>query len=111
MSSLFFKKYLLGLPAAKGNWFRELDALIGYVACKYTNGSGLIGIGILKKYTGLGLGSNALRIVIEFAKQHHYDALDLEVANSNASAIRLYTKLGFESISNDRTDTRMLLKL
>lgn len=53
------------------------------------------GIAIRKSDWGQGLGEQILRALIAFAKQAGYELLELEVASSNTSAIRLYDKLGF----------------
>ena len=53
------------------------------------------GIAILKSDWGQGLGKKILSELITFAKQAGYEALELEVASSNSSAINLYKDLGF----------------
>ena len=53
------------------------------------------GIAILKSDWGQGLGKKILSELIDFAKQAGYEALELEVASSNTSAINLYKDLGF----------------
>lgn len=53
------------------------------------------GIAILKSDWGQGLGKKILSELILFAKQAGYEALELEVASSNTSAINLYKNLGF----------------
>lgn len=53
------------------------------------------GIAILKSDWGQGLGKKILSELIAFAKQAGYETLELEVASSNTSAIKLYKDLGF----------------
>ena len=53
------------------------------------------GIGVLKKYWGLGIGKELLKSCIELAKQAGYEQLELDVVSDNSRAISLYKHLGF----------------
>lgn len=54
------------------------------------------GIGILKEYWGLGIGSALTDACIECAKAAGYLQLELNVVAENKSAVALYEKLGFK---------------
>lgn len=53
------------------------------------------GIGILKEYWGLGIGSQLTLACIECAKKVGYEELDLDVVADNDRALAMYKKLGF----------------
>ena len=78
------------------------DALVGNasLSCvfdkKKTKHRATFGIAILKCAWGQGLGYKILSELISFAKQAGYEQLELEVVSTNASAVSLYQKLGFE---------------
>ena len=53
------------------------------------------GIGILKAYWGLGVGSALTNACIECARAAGYSQLELNVVAENTAAIALYKKFGF----------------
>lgn len=54
------------------------------------------GIGILREYWGLGIGSALTRACIECARAAGYSQLELNVLAENKAAAALYEKLGFK---------------
>ena len=54
-----------------------------------------IGIFILQKYCGIGLGRQLMEYAIENARKTELEQLKLGVFDDNVAAIRLYEKLGF----------------
>ncbi len=59
---------------------------------------GTLAISVLKKYWNLGIGTNMIGELINFAKSHNIEVLDLEVRSDNVYAVRMYKKAGFEII-------------
>ena len=59
---------------------------------------GTIGIALYEKYWGLGLGTLMLEALIGVANQKGLRFVELEVAEDNVRAIKLYEKLGFETV-------------
>ena len=55
-----------------------------------------IGIAVEKAYWGLGIGSCLMTEAIAWAKDAGYEQIELEVIETNESAVRLYSKYGFE---------------
>lgn len=55
----------------------------------------LLGITILKEYTGLKIGSLLMKKVIEWAEKNKVEKIELEVFAENIAAIKLYEKFGF----------------
>ena len=55
-------------------------------------------VAVLKDYWNRGLGSQLLREVITFAKEHDFSIIDLQVRSDNFSAIHVYEKHGFKKI-------------
>lgn len=54
-----------------------------------------VGIFILQKYCGIGLGRQLMEYAIENARKTELEQLKLGVFDDNVAAIRLYEKLGF----------------
>ena len=55
------------------------------------------GIGILREYWGLGIGSAMLEDCVECARKAGYTQLELAVVAENLAAWRLYQKAGFRA--------------
>ncbi len=55
-----------------------------------------LGISVLKSYWNKGIGSMLMQKVIDYAKQHDIEIINLEVRSDNISAIHLYEKYGFK---------------
>ena len=54
-----------------------------------------VGISVLKEFWGLGIASELMKVVIEKAKEVSYEQMELQVVDTNESAIHLYEKFGF----------------
>ena len=57
-----------------------------------------IGIGILQKYCGMGIGTAFLRTLIREAAARGYEMMELRAMASNKRALHLYEKMGFREI-------------
>ena len=55
----------------------------------------VMGISILKKYWGCGLGSFLMQLAVEQAAANGFEQLELGVFEDNVRAIHLYEKFGF----------------
>ena len=65
-----------------------------------TRHRGEIGVGILKEYWGLGIGSAIFTEIIKSAQSRDgVELLELEVIEGNERAIALYKKFGFEIVA------------
>ena len=60
-----------------------------------------LGIGISKKFWGLGLGKVLMEACIECAKEAGYKQLELNVVAENERAIALYRNFGFEEFGRN----------
>ncbi len=58
---------------------------------------GRLGMGLDMNFRGLGLGSAMLRSALDLARATHIERVELQVYASNAPAIALYRKFGFET--------------
>jgi RimJ/RimL family protein N-acetyltransferase len=79
----------------------EDGRLVGYLVVmgggtKRTKHSAYIVIGILKHYTGQGIGTLLFKEVEDWAKKHGILRLELTVVVQNEPGVRLYKKMGFE---------------
>lgn len=57
-----------------------------------------IAISVRKDYWGKGIGSQIMKLLIDFSKKNGTEVLGLEVRSDNERAIALYKKFGFEKI-------------
>ena len=55
-------------------------------------------VSVLKSYWNMGIGSRLISAILDFAKENHFEIIDLQVRSDNAGAIHLYEKYGFEKI-------------
>lgn len=56
---------------------------------------GVLGMGLLKEYRGQGWGKRLIRTAIDDAFSKKIERIELEVFESNETAISLYKKVGF----------------
>ena len=56
------------------------------------------GISVAKSQWGQGIGSALLKKIIEYAKEHKIELINLEVRSDNRRAIQMYEKFGFRKI-------------
>lgn len=66
-----------------------------------------VGIALLKRYWGMGLGRLLMEEAIRSALEMGYSQVELGVYEDNARAIRLYEKLGFERWGRSRRAFRL----
>lgn len=78
------------------------DKIIGDIAVR-TSGKGRktahrcsFGLGILKEYHGIGLGTSLMEYGLAFAKEAGYQLAELDVLSDNEVARGLYKKMGFQ---------------
>ncbi len=56
-----------------------------------------LGIAVTKAYWNSGVGSALMQAVIDYAKNHGIEIINLEVRADNVNAIHLYEKFGFKT--------------
>ena len=56
------------------------------------------GISVTKSEWGQGIGSALLQKIIDYAKEHTIELINLEVRSDNIRAIHVYEKYGFRKI-------------
>ena len=87
--------------------------LIGIVAVYYNDFQNHVGfityVNVCKKYTGLGLASELLKMCVRYAKQNNFKEIKLEVHKNNSPAIHLYKNSGFNNYAIN--DDLILMKL
>ena len=54
-----------------------------------------VGVSVLKEFWGLGIASELMKCIIEKAKTVNFEQMELQVVDTNESAIHLYSKFGF----------------
>ncbi len=57
-----------------------------------------LSITVIKKYWSIGVGSQLMRMLIDFSKSSGIEIIYLEVRSDNKRAISLYNKFGFKKI-------------
>jgi GNAT superfamily N-acetyltransferase len=93
----------------------ENDVLIGLLAvyCGRSNwGVAFVTtISVFPEWQGRGVARTLLENCVEFVKTSGLRAIDLEVAQHNAQAIRFYEKFGFVTVENGGEKNRLRLTL
>ncbi|MDM5215118.1 GNAT family N-acetyltransferase [Peribacillus sp. NJ4] len=80
---------------------QEGGQLVGYLAViggdtRRTKHSAYLVIGIVKEYTGRGIGTSLFERLEEWAITHNILRLELTVVTQNEAGVSLYKKMGFE---------------
>ena len=57
------------------------------------------GISVTKSEWGQGIGSALLQKIIDYAKEHTIELINLEVRSDNRRAIQMYEKFGFRKVA------------
>jgi ribosomal protein S18 acetylase RimI-like enzyme len=57
--------------------------------------AGVLGMGVISGYRGIGIGTALIRTTIERARKNRITRVELMVREHNGSAIALYKKVGF----------------
>ena len=68
---------------------------------------GELGMGIHKRYRGMGIGQDLITCAIQKAKEKGLERIELEVFASNVPAIKLYEKMGFVTESIKKKARKM----
>jgi ribosomal protein S18 acetylase RimI-like enzyme len=68
---------------------------------------GTLGIGLLPKFRGRGIGRQLMQTTIDAAWQYGMTRIELTVREHNANAIALYKKLGFQIEGLQRNAVRI----
>lgn len=66
---------------------------------------------VTKQYRGKGIGSSMMRIAESYAKEIHIPAICLHVEKSNAAALRLYERLGYQVYEDQGSRYCMIKKV
>ena len=59
------------------------------------------GIAVHSKARGMGVGSQLLEEIREYAKQHGYNRVRLDVIDTNPKAKKLYERMGFKTVKTE----------
>ncbi len=78
---------LVGLVAA---YFNDFDSETGYITSVSVNST----------YFGKGIASELLNLTIDYAKQHNFKTIILEVEKANERAVNLYRKFEFQKFED-----------
>ena len=70
-----------------------------------------LGIAVLNKVRGKGIGNLLMENLIETADRDGYTSLSLSVDPKNTQAVQLYKKLGFEQCGSSGTSWTMIYKI
>ena len=90
--------------------------LAGYCGLQAVAGEGSItNIAVLPQFRGLGIASELLKKIINYANEQNLEFVTLEVRESNRIAIGLYRKFGFREVGkrknyySDNHETAILM--
>jgi len=90
------------------------DVLAGMLNSYLDNGSesGFISnVSVLHGYAGRGLGSSLLHMCLDYAADHGFRNIRLEVSPQNTPAVKLYSRAGFHWIPNPGGSYLMQLEI
>jgi len=80
------------------------DSLAGLVAAYFNEPKGQIGyitsVSIMKDYMGMGVASTLVDLSIDYAREHGFETIMLEVAKGNEHAVQLYRRLLFREFED-----------
>lgn len=80
--------------------FEQEGDVFGYANLRVLAGEGEVErIAVLPQYRGKGVGRKLMDAMVRYAVSEGVSALNLEVRESNETAIRLYRSYGFEQIA------------
>ena len=87
------------------------DTLVGLVAAYFTDPKGQTGyitsVSTIRAYMRKGIVSNLMKMSIDYARQHGFKTVFLEVDKANDNAIDLYKKFGFQECEDKHTSILM----
>ena len=79
------------------------EQVVGYAFIHITDDfSHLVNIAVSPEYRNVGIGENFLKFLFCIVKELKSQKMVLEVRKNNISAIRLYEKLGFETVREEK---------
>ena len=77
----------------------EGDAVVGYVGSQTVLGwTDMMNVAVHPDYRRKGVGEALIRMLMQMLRERKCECLTLEVRASNAGAIALYEKLGFQEV-------------
>jgi ribosomal protein S18 acetylase RimI-like enzyme len=68
------------------------------------------GVALRPEYRGRGIGTGLMQIARQQAREHGHDRLSLVVFEQNTAAVRLYRRLGYETIKRAPTIPHPLIR-
>ena len=85
-------------------WTGEIEGQIaGYWLTMFAVGEGhILNCCVAPAWRGRGFGIRLMEHLLEIAQNHHTQELFLEVRPSNIPAVKLYERMGFETIAERR---------
>ena len=93
----------------------RVDTLVGLLAAYFNDPNGQTGyitsVSTIKAYMGQGIASILINFSIDYARQHSFRTISLEVAKANHQAINLYRKFQFKEFEDKHTSTLMKLDI
>lgn len=98
LADLLLSRYQLSVVAEVDGKIVGCCRLIRQKYAKTKHRAGFF-IEIVSDYTGMGIGSEMLRLLIETAAGSGVRQLELDVMEGNERAIALYRKMGFSEVS------------
>lgn len=76
------------------------DRIIGHLVIVPTEKNEVdLTIFVHQNYQNLGLGQEMMKLIIDFCRKSGFDAITLVTERTNARAIHVYKKLGFEIVA------------
>lgn len=85
----------LFLVATVGDEVVGILALLDAPLCASTSCALAVGLHLLQRWRGRGIGSAMLRYALRWAKEHGYQRLEADIFTTNQRSLHLFSKAGF----------------
>lgn len=88
-----------------------IGLVAAYMSSQHNDLAYITNVSLVREWTGKGIASRLVSQCIEYAKTSAIRQIDLEVADANAAAIKLYKRLGFVADNANTPFVAMTLHL
>jgi RimJ/RimL family protein N-acetyltransferase len=97
----------LFLVATVGSEVVGILALIDTLICSTPLPALAVGVHLVQRWRGRGIGSAMLRYALRWAKEHEYQRLEADIFTTNKRSVHLFDKAGFREVQCRRRSVQV----